>query len=77
MLPFLKPRKMSSLIIASRKKDGTAAEAVKEDETHPKLLEAAEHMVSAVHEKDASKVAEAMRMAHEHLNTSQESESEE
>ena len=68
MLPFLKPKQIGSVIIARRKASGSIEPEQEEGSEHPAMVNAAEKMISAVHAKDATSVAEAMRMAHEHLN---------
>lgn len=69
MLPFLKPKKMASVIMASRKPDGSAAPDKKEDEKAPESISAAESLISAVHSKDAEAVAKALDAYHAHLGT--------
>lgn len=65
MLPFLKPKKISSVIIASRKKDGTVMPEHEEGENDAGLMAAAEDLISAVHSKDSSAVASALKAAFE------------
>lgn len=72
MLPFLQPKKIGSVIIAKRNKDGKQTDMQHESEHAPELMEAAQHMVSGVHAKDATTVAEAMQKAHKHLNAHKE-----
>lgn len=57
VLPFLKPKRLASTIIASRKANGTAGESKSEDSEHP-LTGKAESLIQAIHAKDASAVAE-------------------
>jgi len=63
MLPFLKPRQVGSIVFAKRKPDGSHKTESVEGEQHPKLMEAAEKLISAVHQKDAKLVAEALQAA--------------
>ncbi len=75
LLPFLQPKKLASSIIAKRRSDGTTEQPEhKEDEQHPELMSAAEAMIKAVHAKDSTAVAEAMKAAHEHLSTKEQEE---
>jgi hypothetical protein len=61
MLPFLQPKKLSSTIIANRKNAATPIESSKPEGEHsPQLMAAAEALISAVHAKDATKVATAL-----------------
>lgn len=68
MLPFLKPEKISSVIMSKRKPDG-GAEVVGEmepdgDASSSMLQSAAEDLIKAVHSKDASAVAAALEAAY-------------
>lgn len=65
MLPFLQPKKMASVIIASRKPSGEITPEHEEGEHEPGLMSAAEDLISAVHAKDASAVASALSAAFE------------
>lgn len=73
MLPFLKPKQIGSVIIARRKASGSIEPEREEGSENPTMVSAAEKMISAVHAKDAMSVAEAMRLAHEHLNPKEQS----
>lgn len=63
MLPFLKPEKMASVIVARRKKDGSVEPQHAEDQHPPELMSAAEDLIRAIHEKSASGVAAALKNA--------------
>lgn len=65
MLPFLKPKKITSIIIAKHKPEGGIEPMHEEDEEMPELVGAAESLISAVHSKDAKAVAEALKAAFE------------
>lgn len=67
MLPFLDKKKLSSTIISLRTKEGKTVEHP-ENEAHPELLKAADMLIGGINAKDAQKIAEAMQMAHVHLN---------
>ena len=61
MLPFLKPKAMSGVIIARKKADGGGIEPMHEEGEHePGLMAAAEDLISAFHMKDAKAVADAL-----------------
>ena len=62
-LPFLKPEKMASIIVANRKKDGSIQTSHEQGEQKPELMSAAEDLIRAVHAKEASKVASALKAA--------------
>lgn len=64
MLPFLRPEKMSSVIIARRTKDGIKDEH-EEGEHESGLMSAAEDLIKAVHSKDIKAVASALKSAFE------------
>lgn len=68
MLPFLKPKRVASIIMQSRKPDGTAGLPSEEAEHPPELMKHAEDLISAMHAKDASAVANVMQNIHEHMN---------
>jgi hypothetical protein len=77
LLPFLQAKKIASVIIAKRNKDGSSdAPDVPEDEHHPELMSASEDMIKAVHAKDTDGVAAAFKRAHEHLSSEQQSDNE-
>lgn len=65
MLPFLKPKKMASVIIATRKPNGSVMPEHEEGESEPGLMSAAEDLISAIHSKDASAAASALQAAFE------------
>lgn len=58
MLPFLKPKQLASTIIANYKKDKVMPES---EENNNELMSLAESLISAIHEKDASKVANLLK----------------
>ena len=62
MLPFLQPKKMSSVIVAKMKPEGGVEP---EEATDSSLEMAAEELIRAVHSKDASAVATALQAAFE------------
>ena len=57
MLPFLKPKKMASVVMAVRAKDGTEKSSKPEGEHKREHMELAQKLISAVHAKDAEAVA--------------------
>lgn len=63
MLPFLKPNKIAAVIIAHHKPEGGLSDEKEEGEAAPKMMEAAEALISAIHMKDAKAVAEALEQA--------------
>jgi hypothetical protein len=63
MLPFLKPKKMSSMIIAKVSPKGETMPQGAEDEENMGLVVAAEDLLAAIASKDANAVAEALRAA--------------
>jgi hypothetical protein len=65
MLPFLKPKTQTGLIISQRKPDGETEEKGMEDQEDMGLMSAAEDLIRAVHAKDAKAVASALRAAFE------------
>lgn len=72
-LPFLKHRKLATIIMAKRKPEGSMEMMGEEGEEHPQLMYAAEDLISAVHAKDAKAVAEALRAAFDMLDSEDES----
>lgn len=57
---------MATVIMARRKAEGGPIEPMHEEGEHgPALLSCAEDLISAVHMKDANKVAEALKSAFE------------
>ncbi len=65
MLPFMKPKAMTGLIISKRKPDDKPEETHSEGNENQGLEAAAEDLIRAVHSKDAKAVAAAMRAAFE------------
>lgn len=65
MLPFLKSRKQTGLIISHRKPTGEVQESHSEDDEIAPLRAAAEDLIRAVHDKDVAAVAEALESAFE------------
>ena len=64
MLPFLQPKKQAGVIIAKRV--GEKTEPLNEEGEHdPGLMAAAEDLISAVHSKDSTAVAGALKAAFE------------
>lgn len=63
MLPFLKPKKMSAVIIAKTKPEGGVEPMHEEGEQMPEMVGIAEALISAIHSKDANAVAEALHAA--------------
>lgn len=63
MLPFMKPRRVTSLLIAKHDPETGIGNAEPEQEEKEGLLMAAEHLISAIHSKDAKAVASALRAA--------------
>lgn len=57
MLPFLKPKKMASVVMSARTADGKEVLKGPEDEASPENLKLAQDLISAVHAKDAEAVA--------------------
>lgn len=71
MLPFLKPRQAASTILERRKADGNTkpTEQPDEESMHPVLLEAAEHIIGGLADKDTARVAKGLKMAITHTST--------
>lgn len=65
MLPFLKPKKIASVMIAKVSPDGEIKSSHEDGEETPELMGAAEALLSAISLKDAKAVAEALKAAHE------------
>lgn len=59
MLPFLNPKRVSSVMIAKSKPDGSVEAMNEEGEHSPGMMSAAEDMLSAIHMKDAKALATA------------------
>lgn len=74
MLPFLKPKKLASTIIASTKKDGGLQPKREEGEHSPELMKAAEDAIGGFHAKDAKALVSAMSRMHKLFNNPHESE---
>lgn len=71
-LPFLKPKKIASVIGEARRKDGS--KDVEQLGHSEQLVKIAEQLISAVHAKDATKVAQALDDAFEHLEVTEPDE---
>ena len=65
MLPFLKPKHQTGIIIAQRKPDGKEELHGPEDQEDAGLEAAAADLIRAVHAKDEAAVAAALRAAFE------------
>lgn len=74
MLPFLQPKKITSIMMAVKKPDGSIEQKGPEDEPDHALMSAAEDLISAVHMKDAKAVAEAIKAAFELCDSEADSE---
>lgn len=74
MLPFLKPKNIASVIVASRTPDGGTETKGTMDEMDPGLMSVAEDLIQAVHAKDAKGVVEALKSAQELLDVDDEPE---
>lgn len=61
MLPFLKPEKMATVIVARRKSDGSQEVKNEDGEHPPELIAAAEDLIRAISSKSAKDVATAMK----------------
>lgn len=72
MLPFLQPKKMASVIVSSRKSDGSKGPEKEEGEHDPGFMSASEDLISAIHAKDAKGVADALKAAYEMRTESQD-----
>lgn len=75
MLPFLKPKKITSVMVATRHPDGRMEHGGYADDEHPGLMACAEDLIHAVHAKDAKAVAEALKAACEICDEMEENES--
>lgn len=69
ILPFLKPRRETGLIIRTRKPDGTSPESHSSDSDNPGLLAAAEDLCKGLEAKDYDRVAKAFRAAFDILES--------
>lgn len=65
MLPFLQPKKISGMIMAKVKPEGDMQSEGMEGDHDPALMSAAEDLISAIHAKDAMRVASAIKAAFE------------
>jgi len=65
MLPFLKQKQVAGLIVAKRKPDGTHEEQHSEDQEDHGLEACATDLIRAIHAKDSTAAAAAMRAAFE------------
>lgn len=63
MLPFIKPKGIVSVIVAKRKPDGSTEPMHEEGQPDPRMVIAAEDLISAIHAKDANAVAGALEYA--------------
>lgn len=72
MLPFLKPKKLASVIMANSKKDGGVEPMQEEGEARPEHMSMAEELIGGVHSKDASKVAKVLQKMQEMDDASDE-----
>ena len=63
MLPFLKAKKMGSVVGVAVNPDGQSKSTGPIDEMDPGLMSAAEDLLSGIAMKDAAAVAEALRSA--------------
>lgn len=64
MLPFLKPKKLATVIV-SKMKDG---QMKPEEEQSSDLLQCAEELIKAIHSKDAEAVAKVLQDLQEYDN---------
>lgn len=60
-LPFLKPEKMASVIVAKRKSDGSIEPSHEEGQHPPEHMAAAEDLIRNIHAKSAHGVASALK----------------
>lgn len=60
MLPFLKPKNISSVIMTKIKPEGGIEPVNEEGEPAPEMMAVAEELISAVHSKDAKALAEVL-----------------
>jgi rRNA processing protein Krr1/Pno1 len=65
MLPFMQPKKASSIIMMKAKPEGGMEVEKEEGEEDPSLLAAAEDIISAISMKDAVTLAMALKAAFE------------
>ncbi len=71
-LPFLRAKKLATVIIANKKPSGELEPKGEEGEHDPILIGAAEDLISAVHAKDSVAVADALKAAFEMMELPQE-----
>lgn len=76
MLPFLKPEKITSVIVANRKPNGSVMPSHEEGDENAALHSAAEDLIRAAHAKDIPQVANALRAAFEICRSEPEQPSE-
>ncbi len=74
MLPFLKPKKLASIIMTKTKSDGSTEPLHEEGEHSPELMKAAEDAIGGFHAKDAKAVVDAFTKMHKLFNNPHESE---
>ena len=67
MLPFLQPKRISSIILQKRSEAGKVTSEQPDSQIHPKLLEHAANLITGIANKDQEKVAQALQGVHEHL----------
>lgn len=68
MLPFLKPKRIADTIIASRSAKGQNKDEEKQSDG---MVAIAESLISAVHDKDASRVSAALQAAWNHMEANE------
>lgn len=64
MLPFLKPRKLGTVMMAKAHSDGDVESLGEEGEMHPGLVSAMDDFLSAHSQKDSTAMAKAMHSFH-------------
>ena len=74
MLPFLKPKHISSVIIATHSPEKGIQDEHEEGEEMPGLISASEDLIKAIHAKDAKAVASALKAADDIMDAEQEEE---
>lgn len=74
MLPFMKPKNIASIILQKRSSEGKVTAEAEEGQESPKLMEYARDLISGVHAKDETKVAQALEAAHKFMNPAIEPE---
>lgn len=68
MLPFLKPKPVAGVIVATRKPDGDGMDQT-DDDQDAGFMSAAEDLIRSLHAKDAKGVAAAFRAAFDILDS--------